>query len=476
MIVKCEQCQTRFKIPDDKVTEKGVKVRCTKCQHTFRVKKDGTPEAVGAAPAAAAAPDPFSKFGAPPPGNSAEETRPGMYTEGIEATKNPFEGPTRVGPPPAKKSAPSEPAPFDFASLPSPPSGPTSGESKPFDFGSLSPPSPSSGNQRGGIDPQPFDFGALPSPPSHAREAPKAAAPAPPPPSNYEPQSMDFSAPPAQMKIAPPRASPSAVATQTEVPVASPPGAGLLGDIPSMDGFGDGMQAQHEERGALFDMPSAPEPQVNQLQAPQDPTSVVAKISLKKVSAEQLQKEQQRGEVIPDAPRRSAAATVWNVISAAVFVLILAGAAAALLNDGSLSPSRIKSALGSQRDWVTTDVSNGLYDTRTGRPVFFVRGEVKNRSAKATRVKVRAEILDGEDLVRASETIANATPSPEDLFAVGSAEDLDKLSAKLNPQAPLVQPGQQAPFIVVFYEYPPDLKDFRVRVTALADDLKNYAR
>ena len=39
MIVKCDQCQTRFKIPDEKVTSKGVKVRCTKCQHTFRVKR-----------------------------------------------------------------------------------------------------------------------------------------------------------------------------------------------------------------------------------------------------------------------------------------------------------------------------------------------------------------------------------------------------------------------------------------------------
>ena len=40
MIVKCEQCQSRFKIPDHKVTEKGVKVRCTKCQHTFRVTRE----------------------------------------------------------------------------------------------------------------------------------------------------------------------------------------------------------------------------------------------------------------------------------------------------------------------------------------------------------------------------------------------------------------------------------------------------
>ena len=51
MIVKCEQCQTKFKIPDDKVTEKGVKVRCTKCGHTFRVKKEppagAGPEAAG---------------------------------------------------------------------------------------------------------------------------------------------------------------------------------------------------------------------------------------------------------------------------------------------------------------------------------------------------------------------------------------------------------------------------------------------
>ncbi|NNB91506.1 zinc-ribbon domain-containing protein, partial [Corallococcus exiguus] len=43
MIVQCEQCQTRFKIPDEKVTEKGVKVRCTKCQNTFRVAREPAP-------------------------------------------------------------------------------------------------------------------------------------------------------------------------------------------------------------------------------------------------------------------------------------------------------------------------------------------------------------------------------------------------------------------------------------------------
>src|SRR5262245_10999385 len=103
MIVKCEQCQTRFKIPDDKVTEKGVKVRCTKCQHTFRVKKEGA----AAAPAEAPGADPFAKFG---PVTSAaehvEQTRPHQYPMGAdgpmaEVPRESFESPTRVRPLPA---------------------------------------------------------------------------------------------------------------------------------------------------------------------------------------------------------------------------------------------------------------------------------------------------------------------------------------------------------------------------------------
>ena len=72
MIVKCEQCQTRFKIPDEKVTDKGVKVRCTKCGHTFRVTRDSAADASGVpvplppAPAIGAGDggfDPFERFG-----------------------------------------------------------------------------------------------------------------------------------------------------------------------------------------------------------------------------------------------------------------------------------------------------------------------------------------------------------------------------------------------------------------------------
>src|SRR4051812_48312206 len=123
MIVKCEQCQTRFKIPDDKVTDKGVKVRCTKCQHTFRVKRDGSTAGSGQVaaapplpppPAKPAEPDPFAKFGAGEP-DPGDVTRPATFAMGIEASRQAggplqpsyaaqmdqpqaaFESPTRVG-------------------------------------------------------------------------------------------------------------------------------------------------------------------------------------------------------------------------------------------------------------------------------------------------------------------------------------------------------------------------------------------
>jgi len=37
LIVQCEHCNTKYRIPDEKVKEKGVKVRCPKCNNTFVV-------------------------------------------------------------------------------------------------------------------------------------------------------------------------------------------------------------------------------------------------------------------------------------------------------------------------------------------------------------------------------------------------------------------------------------------------------
>lgn len=44
MIIQCEQCNTKFKLDDSKVTDKGVKVRCAKCKHVFTVRKTESTE------------------------------------------------------------------------------------------------------------------------------------------------------------------------------------------------------------------------------------------------------------------------------------------------------------------------------------------------------------------------------------------------------------------------------------------------
>jgi len=81
VIIPCKQCHTRFKVPDGKVTARGLKVRCSRCGHTFRIFPDSAGEQ-GADPAPAAArpkgPDPFEAFG--PQGTSDMEKTPSRGT------------------------------------------------------------------------------------------------------------------------------------------------------------------------------------------------------------------------------------------------------------------------------------------------------------------------------------------------------------------------------------------------------------
>ncbi len=42
MIIQCEQCRTKFRLDDEKVSDRGVKVRCAKCRHVFVVHKPST--------------------------------------------------------------------------------------------------------------------------------------------------------------------------------------------------------------------------------------------------------------------------------------------------------------------------------------------------------------------------------------------------------------------------------------------------
>jgi len=58
MVVQCPNCQARFKLADDKVSAKGVKIRCSKCANVFTVKpEDGVVGSSSAKSAKPPAPD-----------------------------------------------------------------------------------------------------------------------------------------------------------------------------------------------------------------------------------------------------------------------------------------------------------------------------------------------------------------------------------------------------------------------------------
>jgi hypothetical protein len=130
----------------------------------------------------------------------------------------------------------------------------------------------------------------------------------------------------------------------------------------------------------------------------------------------------------------------------------------------ALSPGELVKLV-TPSDYVAHDVSNGLYDTRGGGSVFYVRGEVENRSSQPVRLKVNASLYDGSQRVKSVEGLAGGVPTPEELHAVNSTEAAEKLRSRLDAAATVVAPGQKAPFALVFQEFPQELNDFRLKLT-----------
>jgi hypothetical protein len=98
--------------------------------------------------------------------------------------------------------------------------------------------------------------------------------------------------------------------------------------------------------------------------------------------------------------------------------------------------------------------------------VLFVRGVVR-----ATRSPVEGPVVVRVELVRAGTPIGAATgaagtmPSEEQLAAIASDADLDRLRNELRTSAPRrLEPGQDLPFLVVLSRPDGDLGAIRFRV------------
>src|SRR5262249_47896276 len=142
-----------------------------------------------------------------------------------------------------------------------------------------------------------------------------------------------------------------------------------------------------EARVDPFGAGASPDPSENQL-SPASGSTAVAKIALKRVTASELKGGLDSPPPKPARKPRGTGGLVWKVISTVVFIALFGLIGTVVLNEGkvdaSLSWTRLKEMVSKPQALVAFDISNGLYDTRAGRPVFYVRGEVRNRGGSAS--------------------------------------------------------------------------------------------
>ncbi len=583
MIVTCPQCQTRFRIPDERVTAKGVKVRCTRCRHTFRVSRPAESEEA-AEPAA----DPFAQF-APPDALSEQDKTPprGMsvadalgvvevepggtpHADDFDVDVETPEGKRREAagwsfapapPPPADPdSAPtvSEPSeaptprvalgriamvrqltvvPPPEARAPAAPAldGPTD---DPLELDAGAPHSAWQGSLEGGLElpsaaeSAEFDFGDLNL---EMPSIPAAPLPRPPPPAPQAHEGMDFDEMQSPLTPMPVRPPPGPELSFGELDVSAPPASRATGRLdlsdvefvsapppttpvpatdtktPTGELFGKSATRLDEEsfplgpgrhdantaadRAALFDMPgpvAAEEPEVEARAAPSSlladvpdavpdapvhpsaglpavPTTTLGRVSRPPTGTSVLGLEEPRE--LGRARRLSGA--VINIGVAAMLVVVLAAVGNVYVNEGrldwaALSPRRWAALFVPPSGILTLDVSNGLYETRGGRPLAYVRGRVENRGLRSSPVLVRAEIWDGSQLLEKSEGLAGVLPTPEEMVEASTHRDVEALRARLQQRAPAVAPGKATDFVLLFDEPPPGAAGLRLKVSAAA--------
>ncbi len=157
-----------------------------------------------------------------------------------------------------------------------------------------------------------------------------------------------------------------------------------------------------------------------------------------------------------------------EMVSSALTGLVGAALAVAVVIVAALSDDASAGWLGFGRgdEVVATRVVSGLYDTASGKPVFFIRGRIENRGSKVRGpVRVTAQLSSDGAEVKA-ETIAGAEPTPEDVWSLRSQADVDKLNRDLDISKVerKLQPGTSLPFFAVIPDPPPDLPRHRLHV------------
>jgi len=489
MIVVCTGCAAKFKVADAKVGPKGAKVRCSKCSTVFLVRRD---EPVTAAPPAAPEPAPPPVWVGPPPLPSKRQppaapppaVRPELAAVVRAALDLDLE-------PPAPRTRPAEPALPPLAPPPQddpfgasfPPSGHAGPSTVPADDPFAPRPS----------DPDPFAAVQAPVPDDLIRPPP-----APPEQAAVDPFDLDpfGGAAPEQAHgddLALEERAPSAAHGRGEplAPLDDPFGA----VAPPLDPGGYDFSAGHptDIPPLAADLPGAPASPAPADPAPAPPAPEplhVDPFASAAVDADPLRVAGSPARGVPkeapapedEPPAAGGLGRLRAIAVNAVSLAVLLAVALALLvfwrgggrMPASLRPASLLAALTQRPEaagpLVATRIQSGLYDRRAGAPLLFVKGEVEARAATAGPVTVTVDLVRGGQVLVSGRARAGAALGPEALHGAADAEALARLVAEAGAAAPAaLGPGQSAPFLVPFADYPGDLAGVAVRVTVAED-------
>ena len=434
MVVQCPSCQSRFRVADEKVTDRGVRVRCSNCKTVFSAKKSGTSSDSAGTGGTMELPPLDAPRTSPQSGNTDKVRGKTGRLGGGNTTGTgrvaPGTGPIKAPPPrdaPAIGRASQPPA----AAKPRISNGKSRldaddlfGMSELTGESDLPRPIPSFDD----IDLEVPDARAASLPALPREDLPLGSATPPPPPADEGP--------------------------------ASRPVTGVIST--AVDPF-EGMALDAPAPGAVELKPLPRKVKTDKVPAEAPPR----KAKTDKVAAEAAAPKKyesifkQPAEPPPSTRRELVSSALTGLTGAALALVVVI--AAALSDEGS--PGWLGFSTGS--DVVATRVVSGLYDTASGRPVFFVRGQVENRSKRAHGpVRVVAELVADNQPEGKAEALAGAEPNPEDVYALRGAADAEKLSRALQTASAerRLAPGASLPFFAVIADPPPDLERHRLHV------------
>ncbi len=432
MIVQCEHCKTKYRIPDEKVKEKGVRVRCPKCNNTFVV-----------LPSPPVKIKPPSSFALPPEENQPDEPEETTSSPLKEAAITPPERPCETSEePPAP--------PVEDTALPDEESSPE-------------------GLIPGNLPPgTPADTGPVletrSARPAHEKDRPPEALADDKPFKLDGPEEEKFELESTRREDAPSLSEERGPSSDARPPFEAPPSPDTLEDWGNIPLDSEGEKETGEAGIGLGGEPPAFSPPSEEKVFPDLSTGFDEELPprepLSRPAPSQQQPEKRQGRKWP------AVLLVLALLGAGGYLfykMALPKAMETLYDKGILTSEKEAS----EEILKPTNVAVRSLVRQDGKMIYTVQGEVRNDSSVSVgMIQVEAQFRDRSDgIVARSSSYCGNIFGDEQLIS----GDLEKIRRDLQNELgqslsnSSVKPGQAVPFLVIL-EDPPNAVD-KVTVT-----------